>query len=177
MKDSTFPIQPSQYNDYASKAVRGFVRKRFTHFFTEQDTEDIISEVVLRMWRGRESFDPEKGTLSTWIGTIARNAVLSAAEAKWHRADISAELDDGVIPDSCPYSTFRGYEFAPDRELLLGELMEGLFSRLRSERDRRFLAWKLEDLDADEMARREGISLENVYMVLFHMRERLRRAA
>ena len=103
--------------------------------------------------------------------------MLSAAEAKWHRIDISAEFEGGEILDNCPYSTYRGYEFAPDRELLLGELKAELLSSLRSERDRRFLTWKFEDLDADEMARREGISLKNVYMVLFHMRERLRRVA
>ena len=49
MTSSTFPIQTSQFNDYASKAVLGYVRKQFPRYFTEQDTEDIISEVVFRM--------------------------------------------------------------------------------------------------------------------------------
>ena len=178
MKESIlFPLLPSQYNAYASKAVRGFVRKQFPRFFTEQDTEDIISEVVLRMWRGHGSFDPEKGTLSTWIGTIARNAVLSAAESKGHRLGISEGFENGEILDNCPYSTFRSAEFAADGELLRNELESELFAKLRSERDRRFLAWKLDDLDASEMAQREGISVENVHMVLFHMRQKMRRAA
>lgn len=174
---SIFPLQPSQYQDYATKAVRGYIRKRFPRFFTEQDTEDIISEVVLRMWRGHRSFDPGKGALSTWIGTIARNAVLSAAESKWHRLDVSGEFEDGEILDDCPYSTYRADEFPADGELLRDELETELFSRLRSDRDRRFLAWKILDLDASEMAEREGTSAANATLILFHMRQRLRRSA
>lgn len=174
---SIFPLQPSQYKDYASKAVHGYVRKRFPRFFTEQDLEDIVSDVMLRMWRGHESFDSGKGALSTWTGTIARNAVLSAAESKWHRLDISREFEDGEILDDCTYSTYRAYEFSTDGELLRDELETELFARLRSERDQRFLAWKLLDLDASEMAEREGISEGNVSLVIFRMRQKLRRSA
>ena len=172
-----FPLHPSQFKDYASKAVRGYVRKQFPKFFTEQDTEDIVSEVMLRMWRGHRSFDPEKGALSTWVGTIARNAVRSAAEAKWHRLDISGRFEDGEILDNCPYSTYRAEEFATDGELLRNEREAELFSKLCSERDRRFLAWKIQDLDANEMAEREGTSAANANLIIFHMRQKLRRSA
>ena len=61
--------------------------------------------------------------------------------------------------------------------ILILQLRESLRSRLKSERDRRFLDWQIDGLDAKEMARREGIPVENVHMVLFHMRQRLGRAA
>ena len=177
MQESLIPIQPAQFMAYASKAVNAFIQKQYSTFFTIEDMEDIVAEVVARMWRARNSFNPAKGTFSTWVGTIARNAVKSAAESKWHRAEISVEFEDGDFLDNCTYSTFRSEEYAADGDLILEETQAELYARLKSERDRRFLAWQIEGLDAKEMASREGITVENVHMVLFHMRERLRKAA
>lgn len=173
---NNFPIKPEQFRAYAEKAVNGYI-KRFSKLFSPDDREDIISEVVMRMWRARDSFSTDKGAFSTWVGTIARNTVFSFAKSKKDREDISNDFEDGEILDNCEYSWYRSDEFAADRELLSEEFQEGLFGKLRSERDQRFLAWQIEGLEAKEMAKREGVSLENVYLILFHMRERLRRAA
>ena len=173
-----FPIKPSQFRQLAAKAVLGYVNKQFSKYFTEEDKEDIISEVVLRMWRAKDSFDSSKGNLATWVGTIARNAVKSMAAAKSSRKDISWLIEDNEeecdFYDECGY---RCYEFATDRDLLLEEHKKCLFDSLRSERDRRFLKWQMEGLDAEEMARKEGISKSNVHMILFHMRHRLKLAS
>lgn len=173
----TFPIKPCEFRSQAAKAVLGFVNKKFPKYFSEEEKEDIISDVVFRMWRSMDLYDSSKGSLSTWIGTIAMNMVKSAAMAKKCRMGISGEFKDGEILDNSSYSTFRGNEFAADRDILFEEFQEGLFDSLKSERDQRFLAWQIDGLDAKEMAEREGISVGNVYVVLHHMRQRLRSAA
>lgn len=177
MSDTTFPIKPCEFRAQAAKAVLGFVNKKFPKYFSVEEKEDIISDVVLRMWRAQDRFDESKGSISTWVGTIAKNVVRSAAAAKCCRADISNEFEDGEILDNCEYSNFRGNEFAADRDIMFEEFQEGIFGSLKSERDQRFLAWQIDGLDAKEMAEREGISIGNVYVVLHHMRQRLRNVA
>ena len=177
MTENRIPINPTQFRNQATKAVLGYIRKQYSKFFSEEEMEEMISEVVLRMWRARDSYDSGKGTLSTWVGIIAKNVVRSAAEAKANRSSISGEFEDGEIQDNCTYSLYRSQDFAADRELLFEEMQERLFSKLKSDRYQRFLAWKIEGLDASEMAEREGITVEAVYMVLFHLKQRLLQAA
>lgn len=176
MQQENFPIKPNQFRAFASKAVLPYVNSKFPKFFSEEEKEDIISDVTLRMWRARDSYDSNKGALSTWVGKIAKNAVFTAAEAKWRRSDISAVIEEADSDDCTYINNLKGDDYA-DKDILFEELQEGLFSKLRGERDQRFLAWQIDGLDAKEMAKREGISVSNVYMVLFHMRKRLRGAA
>lgn len=41
--------------------------------FTDSESEDLIQETMLNLWRRAESFDSTKAGVSTWIFTIARN--------------------------------------------------------------------------------------------------------
>ena len=177
MSSNVFPLTPNQFRNFATKAVLGYIKNQFSHFFVKEEIEDIISEVVLRMWRGKEAFNAEKGSLATWVGTIAMNTVRTAAMAKGNRSVISDRFENGEIPDNCRYGTYRGDEFNADREMMYDEFLEGFFSKLKSERDKRFLVWQIEGLDAEEIAEREGITVNNVYMVIFHLRKRLLKAS
>ena len=174
---NNFPITPDKFRNIAQKAVSAYVRKQYSKFFSEQDIEDMVSDVILRMWRGKDSYDTEKGDLFQWVWTIAKNVVRTCALSKHNREEISFSFENGEIQDDCPYSTYRGYEFGADREILFEEAQECLFDKLNSERDKLFLCWKLQDLDPKEMAERAGISVDAVYMVMFHLKQRLLRAA
>ena len=166
------PIPVSQFWPYAAKAVNSYVHNHFNRYFSHEEIEDMVSEVVMKMWRARDSFQEEKGGLSSWVGTIARNVVKSTAKSKWKRSAISESMEDEVV------SVIRAQkEFDTDAHLLKEEARDRLFARLNSERDKRFLTWQLEGYDANEIAEKEGISVQKVYMALFHMRERLRPAA
>ena len=174
---NNFPIAPKMYRNIAQKAVIGYVRKQYPKYFSHEDMEDMVSEVTLRMWRAKDSFDAEKGDVFQWVWTIAKNVVRTQALAKHNRTDISLSFEDGDIQDNCPYSTYRGDEFGADKDILFDEMQECLFDKLKSDRDKLFLCWKIEGLDSKEMAERAGISVEAVYMVMFHLKQKLKDAA
>lgn len=178
MKNDCLPISPNQFRAHAEKAVQCYLHEQFPKYFSAEEKEDLVSEVVLRMWRSMGSFDPARGALSTWVGTIARNVVRSAALAKWNRTDISHRLEEQElsVDESC-LGLYRSGEFSADGELLAEELLDGFYSALDSERDTRLLGWQLEGLSAAEMAKREGITTESVHTALCRMRRRLREAA
>jgi len=172
-----FPIAPEEYRSVASKAVSNYVKKQYSKYFTNEDIEDMVSDVTLRMWRAKDSFDTEKGDVFQWVWTIAKNVVRTAALAKHNRTDISLAFEEGDIQDNCPYSKYRGYDFGADNEIIFEETQKSLFDKLKSERDKMFLSWKIEGLDSKEMAERAGISVDAVYMVMFHLKQRLQSAA
>lgn len=40
--------------------------------------EDVAQEALLRAWRNASSFDPRRGSVSSWINSITRNAAIDA---------------------------------------------------------------------------------------------------
>ena len=162
-------IQEQEYLTTAAKAVRSYVSRKFNGFFSESDIEDIVSEVAMRMWAGRASFDPEKGKEFTWVWTIAKNVINDAAAAKHNRENINASWSDDV---DMAANLMVGDDRA-DRELLRDEFVEDLYGRLRQERDCRLLLYLAQDMEYEEIARREGLSLSATYMAIYYMRQRL----
>lgn len=55
------------------KKVSGYVAQKVGH---AQEAEDIVSEIFLKVYEKLDTFDETKASLSTWIYTIARNAVI-----------------------------------------------------------------------------------------------------
>ena len=170
---SRLSIQPKDYRTVAAKAVRSYVSKHFSGFFSSDDIEDLVSDVVMRIWGGRESFDPEKGKEFSWIWTIAKNVVKDAADAKMNRSFISGAMDEAAVHKM---ESMVGADYA-DRNVLNDEMADDLLGRLRQERDKRILLYLMQDMEAEEIARREDISLSAVYMAVFHVRKRLGNAA
>jgi RNA polymerase sigma-70 factor (ECF subfamily) len=166
-------INPKDYRSTAAKAVRSIVNAKFAGFFSEVEIEDLVSDVVTRMWSARETFDPSKGKEFTWIWTIARNVVNDAAVAKHNRENIGGRWND----EATDAAKGMAADDSADSALLRDEFVENLYDRLHQERDRRLLLYLSEDMEYEEIARREGLTLRATYMAIFHLRQRLNNAA
>lgn len=49
---------------------------------SKEEAEDILQEVFMTVWRARETFDPEKGSLATWLHRITINKCLEKRRKK-----------------------------------------------------------------------------------------------
>lgn len=47
--------------------------------------EEVVQETFMRAWRNRERFDTGRGSLRTWLFSIARNLIVDAARARASR--------------------------------------------------------------------------------------------
>lgn len=45
----------------------------------EQDRDECLSEIALRVWEKIDTFDPERGSFAGWVTALARNAALNNA--------------------------------------------------------------------------------------------------
>ncbi len=67
------------------------------------DREDVVSEAFLRVYKNLHKFSGDKGKISTWIFSIARNACIDHVRAKPYQARRGfVEIEKFNIPDKSP---------------------------------------------------------------------------
>jgi RNA polymerase sigma-70 factor (ECF subfamily) len=62
--------------------------------------EEAVQETFLRAWRAGDRFDPQIGSLRTWLFAILRNVVIDLGRA---RAARPAVAEDGIEPSVEPF--------------------------------------------------------------------------
>jgi RNA polymerase sigma-70 factor (ECF subfamily) len=85
------------YGRYAP-LVRQTLRAAFR---LEQDLADLVQEIFLQVWLKAQSFDPNRGTVKSWISTIARTRALDLIRSRSRCpeiADDSQSLADTAVP-------------------------------------------------------------------------------
>jgi RNA polymerase sigma-70 factor, ECF subfamily len=86
--------------------------------------EEAVQDTFLRAWRAGDRFDPELGSLRTWLFAILRNVIIDLGRARATRPGVSAEAPE------------RGHE--PFEEILLNWQVEEALRRI-GEQHRRVL--------------------------------------
>jgi RNA polymerase sigma-70 factor (ECF subfamily) len=73
--------------DYFAPRIKSFMMRKGV---TSELAEDLVQETMVAVWTKAALYSPEKGTVSTWIFTIARNLRIDRArrESSAHFTDI-----------------------------------------------------------------------------------------
>lgn len=90
------------YDNYSS-ALFGVILRIVE---SEQNAEDILQEVFVKIWKNIASYDRSKGKLYTWLINIARNSAIDSLRAKDHKLKSQIQsLDNSVRSINKQYST------------------------------------------------------------------------
>lgn len=147
------------YTGYVRTVIRNFSRGTFS----EQDIDELCSDVFFSLWQHRENLDAHVGFRS-YLSAIARNAVKDRFKSEKPPFEDISELD---IP-----SGFRIEEAAQLREMIRC-LDEGLSSL--SERDSEMFArYYFYGESTPEIARKMDLSESSVRSALSRTRSKLR---
>lgn len=57
------------------------------------DGGHIIGETLLKIWTGREKYDPEKGAFSTWTRRVAKNVYIDETRKKRRAREMLVEIE------------------------------------------------------------------------------------
>ncbi|WP_053979249.1 sigma-70 family RNA polymerase sigma factor [Marinagarivorans algicola] len=91
-----------QLFDHFAPLIKGFCLNNTNQSFGNDAAEEIVQEVMLKVWQKAPSYDPSKAAASTWIYTVMRNARIDMMRRnKRHQIDNSPiEVDDLWDEDS-----------------------------------------------------------------------------
>jgi RNA polymerase sigma factor (sigma-70 family) len=73
---------------------------------SQENAEDILQEVFVKIWKNISSYDSSKGKLYTWLINIARNTAIDSLRVKGHKAKSQIQsLDNSVRSINKQYNT------------------------------------------------------------------------
>jgi RNA polymerase sigma factor (sigma-70 family) len=81
--------------------VYGLARRSFA---AQADAEDVTQQVFVSAWRGRDTFDPERGSLAGWLVAVTRNRIADMLRQRQRedrvvlRMAAGASTDDPAVP-------------------------------------------------------------------------------
>ncbi len=70
--------------------------KNIIRLITKEDNEDLEQEVYLKIWKNSDKYE-EKGSVKSWISTIARNTSLDYLKSSYQKVFRTSTSDDFVM--------------------------------------------------------------------------------
>lgn len=147
------------YNAYYKK-IYSFVMRKVSDI---DITEDLVSDIFLKVAANIDRFDPDKACLSTWLYTIANNTVLDYYRTrKVHEVIPDENGSEGMMPEALIDAGDI------ESEIIANEELEELADALEhiSERSRDVIVLHYYgNMTLKDVAQRMGMSYANVKIV------------
>jgi RNA polymerase sigma factor (sigma-70 family) len=133
--------------------------------------EEVVQEVFLKVWRSSHTFDPSRGSFSTWLYRVTRNVALDLYRKRTSRirpvpdgdSQIAAARDSSASPEQIVDDSWLSWR--------ISRALEGLDAAHREVIE---LAY-FQGLSQREISRRTGVPLGTVKTRTYSAMKRLRR--
>ncbi|MBQ7850935.1 MAG: RNA polymerase sigma factor [Clostridia bacterium] len=162
---SGLPDMEKVYNEYFSP-VYNYV---FYKLLNRENTEDVVSQIFMKVCSHLSSFDPARASLKTWIFRITDHALIDFYRKQ--RPSLSFDNEESGLDNVLCVHFDEQYDrqIGPERQAVLAAL------RQLPERDRTFIYYKYYlNITNREIARRMGMNENTVSAVIARARQKLR---
>ena len=89
--------------------------------------EEVLQDVLLRIWENIDTYEPGKSRLFTWMARIARNAAIDCVRSKGYRQNGKTDGIDAIVVNHTTLS-----ETMPVEHIGLAKLLDALDDNYRS---------------------------------------------
>ncbi|WP_238750251.1 RNA polymerase sigma factor [Neolewinella maritima] len=106
----------------------GALNNIISRIVTEPEVgEEVLHDVLLRIWENIDRYEPEKSRLFTWMARIARNAAIDRVRSKSYRQNDKTDTIDAIVVNHTTLS-----ETMPVEHIGLTKLLDSLDNNYRS---------------------------------------------
>ncbi len=114
---------------------------------TEDLAEDLVQDVMMTVWRKAALYAPERGNVSTWIFTIARNARID----RLRRQPVQPYVDVDTVILECDAPSAETQVIARQSDSRVREAVDRLPEEQRTVIEMAFLRFKPQSAIAEEL--------------------------
>jgi RNA polymerase sigma-70 factor (ECF subfamily) len=132
--------------------------------------EEVVQEVFLKVWRSSHTFDPSRGSFSTWLYRVTRNVALDLYRKRTSRIRPVADGDSQIAAAS---DSSASPEQVVDDSWLSWRISRALEGLVATEREVIELAY-FQGLSQREISQRTGVPLGTVKTRTYSAMKRLR---
>ena len=100
-------------------------KKNIIRLITKQDNEDLEQEVYLKIWKNSDKYQ-ERGTMKSWINTVAKNVSRDYLKSAHYRYTNDAVSDNLVL------NNIKDKKSTPENSILVSERQERIISAIDS---------------------------------------------
>lgn len=132
---------------------------------TDSDLEDLSQEILVKLYRGIQNYDPTRGPFRTWFRALVDNVVNDHFRTSRRRIvgrelleDVAGDIDDQSVATDDLAEELMG---APDPDLQ--RALDAVRTRVKPSTWQAFYLTVVDELPADEAARTLGLSVGAVY--------------
>lgn len=99
--------------------------KNIIRLITKEDNEDLEQEVYVKIWKNSDKYK-EKGSIKSWISTIAKNTSLDYLKSAYHKISQTSTSEDLVI------SNIKDKKITPEETLTQKERQKRIINAINS---------------------------------------------
>lgn len=99
--------------------------KNIIRLITKEDNEDLEQEVYVKIWKNSDKYK-EKGSVKSWISTIAKNTSLDYLKSAYHKVSKTSTSEDLVI------SNIKDKKITPEETLSQKERQKRIIDAINS---------------------------------------------
>ena len=130
--ESAFTVIYQRYRAWVYK-------KAYQRLRCPRDAEEVCQDVFVRVWKYRDRYDAERGSLLVWLAWNAKSVIGHAVtkkkrdNAKGMKGDLDWENDDGRLPDHCDPNAKDPADLVANADMILRveSVLCGMDDRLR----------------------------------------------
>jgi RNA polymerase sigma-70 factor (ECF subfamily) len=87
--------------------IKGFAIQHANNRFPIEAADELVQEVMLKVWLKAQSFEPSKASANTWVFTVMRNCRIDLLRRSQRRYFESSDIDvDDIWDESDDHSPF-----------------------------------------------------------------------
>jgi len=99
--------------------------KSIIRLITKQENEDLEQEVYIKAWNGRNKYN-ERGTLKSWVNTIASNVAKDYLKSAWFKNTQNSTNDEYTL------NSIKDRKITPEDSAISIERREKIISAINS---------------------------------------------
>ena len=145
------------YHHYAHR-IFGMSRSKF--YLSVEDSEEVVQDVFVKLWKNRSGIDPER-SIEAYLITICKNAVLNRIRKRSTQLHYVQNLTDSENHGINDIENQFNYQE------MIGKL-EHILSKLSNQRRKVFSMIKIEGYNASEVSEKLNLSKRTIEHHLYH---------